>query len=411
MVSHLFIEGVLLDGQRTNVIVTDNIITGIGSELPMPVGSTYIDGSQYAAFPSFANMHTHAPMTLLRGLGDDTPLDEWLNKWIWPTEKRLNPDSIYWGTRLACLEMIKSGTTAFNDMYFFLPEMAKAVSDSGIRAQLGLNLFGDGDELDSFNPEPYPNVTYSIAPHAIYTVTKRGLTRAAEYCSRNGLAYHIHMNETLKEVSDCQSQHGCRPYELLDRIGVLDTMGEKLIGAHSLHLSEHEIELIGRHGCTVVHNPNSNLKLGSGYRFLFSELADSGANVTIGTDGCASSNNLDMLEAAKTAALLQKGWRQSPTASPARDIMQAATENGFRALGLKAGRIAEGWLADMILVDLDNVAFVPCHNAMSNLVYSAHSDAIDTVICNGKIVMRNRQVANEAEIVANARKYAKDLVG
>ncbi|MCR5822010.1 MAG: amidohydrolase family protein, partial [Bacteroidales bacterium] len=138
MVSHLFIEGVLLDGQRTNVIVTDNIITGIGSELPMPVGSTYIDGSQYAAFPSFANMHTHAPMTLLRGLGDDTPLDEWLHKWIWPTEQRLNPDSIYWGTRLACLEMIKSGTTAFNDMYFFLPEMAKAVTDSGIRAQLGL---------------------------------------------------------------------------------------------------------------------------------------------------------------------------------------------------------------------------------------------------------------------------------
>ena len=408
----IFIKNVLFNEQITNILITNNTFSCIGAEIVAPEGAKIIDASGKAAFPSFANAHTHAAMTLFRGYGDDHPLGEWLNEWIWPKEKQLDSEIIYWGTRLACLEMIKSGTTAFNNMYFFLSDEARAIADSGIRTLLSETLFNNADKDDN-TPLPIWRsdlVQYALAPHAIYTVSEIGLRRCADYCTRNGLKYHIHMSETQHEVDECIAQHGCRPFEYLDRLGILEQLNSNIIAAHCLHLSDNEIALIGKYRCTVVHNPNSNLKLASGHAFRYQELRDAGANVALGTDGCSSSNNLDMIEAAKTMSLLQKGWRLEPTALPATEVLKVATENGFRAMGIKAGRIEAGYLADMILVDLNNLAFVPNNNTTSNLIYAAHGDAVDTVICNGSILMQNRKVKDEAEIIENARIATKKLL-
>lgn len=410
----LFIEGVLLNEETTNIWIQNNHIAGIGKELPMPVDVLHVNGSGKAAFPAFANGHCHAPMTLFRGLGNDLPLDVWLNDWIWPNEKNLTDEIVYWGTKLACLEMIKNGTTAFNDMYFHIEAEAQAVAESGIRANLCLNIFGNGEEIGDCTskilPERHERITFGLAPHAIYTVNEKGLLRVAEYCSKYGVKCHIHMSETLNEIEQCITEHGCRPFEYLDRIGFLDTLGDKIIAAHALHISEKEIDLIAKHNVKIVHNPNSNLKLGSGHMFLYEELRQAGVEILLGTDGCASSNNLDMIEAMKTMSLLQKGWRKNPTVLPSQSALQIATRNGFKAMEWDAGEIAEGKLADIILVDLNNIAFVPNNNTLSNLIYAAHGDCIDTVICNGRILMEGRHIAGEEEIVKQARKAAEKLI-
>lgn len=397
---NLLIRNVQIGDSRNDLLVEGNRIAKIAQHIESDKETTVIDGSHFAVFPTFANLHTHAAMTLLRGYGEDIPLQEWLTEWIWPKEKNLDGEKIYWAVRWACIEMIKSGCTAFNDMYFYLSDAAKAVEDSGIRALLCDTQFGDADpyaDPTSYKAPEWQSerVKFGLGPHAIYTVSDKGLLRMARFSKENHLPYHIHMSETLTEVEDCIKAHGCRPYEYLDQLGILELTEGLFIGAHSLYLSDAEIELIGKHHCTVVHNPNSNLKLGSGHQFYYSELKEAGACVTLGTDGCSSSNNLDMEEATKMMALLQKGWRKEPTALPVAEAFSVATKNGFKALGIEAGEIKEGMLADFMLVDLDNVAFVPNHNSTSNLIYSAHSDCIDTVICNGEIVMQGRKVKEE----------------
>ncbi len=413
----ILIEDVLLNEKSTNILIENSMITGIGTQIPMPVNAIRIDGRGKAAFPSFANMHTHAAMTLLKGLGSDLPLQQWLNESIWPAEKHLDGEAVYWGTKLACLEMIKSGTTLFNDMYFLLPNAAKAVAEMGIRGILGINVFGDGDELtdDSFRQlrdqveGASDLLKISIAPHSVYTVSEKGLVHCAEMSHRYRTIYQIHMSETEKEVQDCLATHNCRPYELLERTGVLELTEGRLVGAHSLYLSREEIDVMARHQVTATHNPASNLKLGSGYRFFYSELREAGVNITLGTDGSASSNNLDMIEAARLMSYLQKGVRQDPTVLPTTELMQVVSENGFKAAGINAGRIETGKVADLILVDLENLAFVPMHDTLSGLFYAAHGDAVDTVICNGRIVMHNRHVEGEEEIRTQAFRHARKL--
>lgn len=413
----ILIEEVLLNEKSTNILIENSMITGIGTQIPMPVNAIRIDGRGKAAFPSFANMHTHAAMTLLKGLGSDLPLQQWLTESIWPAEKHLDGEAVYWGAKLACLEMIKSGTTLFNDMYFHLPHAAKAVAEMGIRGILGINVFGDGDELtdDSFSQlrdqveGASDLLKISIAPHSVYTVSEKGLMHCAQMSHRYGTIYQIHMSETEREVQECLATHNCRPYELLERTGVLELTKNRLVGAHSLYLSREEIDLMARHHVTATHNPASNLKLGSGYRFLYSELREAGVNVTLGTDGSASSNNLDMIEAARLMSYLQKGVRQDPTVLPTTELMQVVSENGFKAAGINAGKIETGKVADLILVDLENLAFVPMHDTLSGLFYAAHGDAVDTVICNGRIVMHNHHVEGEEEIRTQAFRHARKL--
>lgn len=417
MMQPILIQGVTLDGAATDILIADRRIAAIDPGLAAPTGAVVIDARRMAAFPTFANMHTHAAMTLLKGLGSDQPLHRWLNDSIWPAERRLDADAVYWGVKLACLEMIKSGTTMFNDMYFLLPSAARAVAEMGLRATLGVNVFGDGDDLTD---EAFLRLRHAvegaggllqlaIAPHSVYTVTPKGLRHCADMCRRHGVRYHIHMSETEREVEECRHQHGCRPYALLERLGVLEQVEGRCIGAHSLFLDSEEIDILGRRQVAVVHNPASNLKLGSGYRFLYSELRQAGVTVALGTDGSASSNNLDMAEAARLMAYLQKGFRQDPTVLPVQELCGVATENGYRALGIDAGSIRVGRLADLMLVDLDNIAFLPPHDNTAALFYAAHGDAVDTVICNGRILMRHRRVDGEEEIREQACRYAASL--
>ena len=387
----LILHNAILNDKAVDITIDNGLISAVEPANPehlppsLPHHSSLDDCSNQLLFPALCNMHSHAPMTLFRGLGDDQPLDVWLNDYIWPAEQRLTDELVYQGTLQACREMLASGTTFFNDMYFRLPAMAQAVRDSGIKARLGYNLFGDADELvcsgecvmDSIRGHmlptthyPLPTINYSIAPHSIYTVTERGLRRCADACADLHLPMHIHMSETQKEVDDCLREHGCRPWEYLDKLGILDLLGDNIIAAHCLHLSDNEIRLIGDHHITCVHCPNSNLKLGSGYRFPMLELLDAGARVTLGTDGSASSNNLDMIEVMKTAALLQKGWRGDPTVVPASQILSLAT------LG---HTIAPGQPADLLLADV---------KSLSDLVYATHGESVVLTLVDGKILYR-----------------------
>ncbi len=358
------IGNALLDGKSVDIVINGSIIESVTPHSPCAVD---YDAHGLSVFPGLCNMHSHAPMVLFRGLGDDQPLDVWLNDYIWPAEQKLTDELVYEGTLQACREMLASGTTYFNDMYFRLPAMATAVKESGIKCRLGYNIFGDGNELEDFSLFT-SHFSLSIAPHSVYTVSEKGLRRSAEACVKYGLPMHIHMSETQKEVTDCIAKYGCRPWELLDKLGILDELGENIIAAHCLYLSDNEIRLIGDHGITCVHCPNSNLKLGSGYRFPMLELLDAGARVALGTDGAASSNNLDMIEAMKTAALLQKGWRGDPTVVPVEQILSLAT------LG---HTIATGQPADLFLADV---------KSLSDLVYASHGDCVKMTMVDGKTV-------------------------
>ena len=250
--------------------------------------------------------------------------------------------------------------------------------------------------------------TFVISVHAIYSVSESMILWAKDFARANGLKLHIHLSETEKEVADCRAQHcGLSPVEYLDSLGVL---GPDVMAAHTIWLSDNDVEILGRRGVTCIHNINSNLKLASGYRFRYNELRDSGANVCLGTDGCASSNNLDMLETMKTSAMIQKAWRGDSAAMPIDELIGMVTVNPAKALGIDVGRIEAGALADIIIVDTESYHFMSPASFEANLVYSAHSDCIDTVICNGKVLMKNRVVPGEREILAEARKYLNKIV-
>ncbi len=387
------LQNAILNNKAVDITIDNGLITSVeeANTNALPQEADVIDCSQQAVFPGLCNMHSHAPMTLFRGLGDDQPLDVWLNQYIWPAEQKLTDELVYQGTLQACHEMLASGTTAFNDMYFRLPAMAQAVKDSGIRAMLGYNIFGDGDEV-GYVEELLRNyasnaIRFTIAPHSVYTVSEKGLRRCADACIDLHVPMHIHMSETEKEVNDCLREHSCRPWELLDRLGILDQLGDNIIAAHTLHLSDNEIKLIGDHHITCVHCPNSNLKLGSGYRFPMLELIEAGARVTLGTDGSASSNNLDMIEVMKTAALLQKGWRGDPTVVPAEQILSLAT------LG---HTVAPGQPACLFLVKLNTPTPTSIRSdsqPTSNLVYATHGENVVLTLVDGKVVYNSENKA------------------
>lgn len=372
-----------------------------------------VDCKGGTAVPAFVNMHTHAAMSLMRGAEEDVVFQEWLRR-IWEMEEGIDAEFVYWGTKVACLEMIRTGTATFNDQYWFTPMARKAAVETGIRPVVSFVAIdrNDRDETERQKEQclaTYEDFTktedgavFSAAFHAIYSVSEALMLWTSDFARRNGLKLHIHLCETEKEVIDCKAAHGgLSPVEYLDRLGILDS---NVIAAHTLWLSGKDVEILGRRGVNCVHNINSNTKLASGYRFLYNELRDAGANVCLGTDGCASSNNLDILETMKTSALFQKAWRNDPEALPLGELMALATSNGAKALGLDTGRLEEGALADICIVDTDNSFFLSPGSFLSNFVYSAHSDCIRSMIAAGRFVMRDREVPGSGEIIAAARR-------
>lgn len=407
----ILIKNVLLDNKKTDVYIEGNIIKAIGEKHK---AEHVIDGSGKAIIPGFINTHTHAATSLLRGFADDMELHDWLQNKMWPVEKKLKKEDVYLGVKLACLEMIKSGTTCFNDMYFFMEEGAKAVEELGVRAVLSAVFF------DVFNPEKsdkdfedvkrtvekYRNhklVVPALGPHALYTVSAEKLKQIKEYADKNDLLIHFHLSETEKEVKDCVKKHGKRPVHYLKE---LDFLGPNLLAAHSIWLDDDEIKILTENKVKISYNPVSNMKLSSGimpYPEMKKEL------VSLGTDGCASNNNLDMFESMKFACLLQK-VKYGEKTLPAKDVFDMATVNGANALRINAGKVEKGKLADVLLIDLKKISFCPGHNLISDIVYSANSSCVDTTVCNGKILMQNHKVKGEEETIEKARKQAFDLM-
>ena len=413
--SSILIRNVLLNGKTTDIAIRGNRIAGVATGIDGEFDQV-IDGSHYAALPPFYNTHCHAAMTLLRGIADDMELFEWLNNHIWPAEAKLTDEDIYWGTRLACLEMIKSGTVFFNDMYFRPAETIRAVEDAGIRAAVGMIVLdvnpAANAQFQKANAEVWAarakyssRIQLTWAPHAIYTVSEPALISVSEKAREMGIRVHIHMAETARESADCLEQHRCTPAEYLDRLGLLS---DKTLAAHSVHLTDFDIEVLKRRGVHLAYMPCSNYKLSSG-KFRFHKLLETGCNVTFGTDGCASNNNLSMFDEMKFGALGAKVEFGGPTACNADQIFRAATRSGAEAFGIDAGVIEPGKLADIMLIDLDSPMMVADHNLISNAVYSADSSCVATVICDGKILMLNRHVPGETEVVREARRCSKHL--
>ena len=415
----ILIKNVLHQDKLTDVLIEGNRIARIAEGISAPAGAEVLDGTDKAIIPGFINTHTHASMTLFRGYGDDLPLMTWLEDYIWPVEAQMTAHDVYVGARLACLEMLRSGTTCFLDMYMHPLETAKAVEEMGLRAHLSYTLFDQGNaeraELDRKRSYEYfdrfkefsDRITFTLGPHAIYTVSGEQLQFCHQFAKERNVKIHLHLSETKGEIDECVRQHGLTPVRYLEKLGILS---EHLVLAHVVWIDDEEMDLLAKYNVSVVHNPASNLKLASGYAFKYEEMKRRGIRIGIGTDGCSSSNNLDMVVAMKLASFLGKGWRFDSTACKADDIFASATSVGADILGIPAGRVEEGALADVCLVDLNTPELVPLNSLTSNLVYATSgSSCVDTVIVDGRILMRDKYVPGQEAIIAEAREVARRL--
>lgn len=411
----ILLKSITLNNRITDILISGNIFKKISPNQIPSSDDTVINCKNLAILPAFYNNHSHAPMSIFRGISDDKNLFDWLNNDIWPREAKLTPEMIYTSTKFAILEMIKTGTVFFSDMYFGMEPLTKAVGEMGIRAALS---FG---ACDLFNPEkcqieknkitdflnmknPAPDlISKVISIHAIYSVSPELIKFNVDIAKEHNLQLHIHACETKKEVDDCLKQHGCTPIEYLNKHGALS---DKTVLAHSVWLSDNDIEILADKGVWLCTNPSSNYKLASGV-FMLQKLLNKGCRITLGTDSMASNNDLNMLSEMKICALSAKIQANDPTAGAAADIFKIATVNGAQAFGLNAGEISEGKLADCLLVDLNNHFLTPSYNLVSNMVYSADSSCIDTVICNGKILMQDHRIANEEQIINDVKELSK----
>jgi len=383
-----------------------------------------INGDGRVALPGLVNCHTHAAMTLFRGAAEDQQLNHWLRDTIWPLEAKLKPSDIYEGSLLGCLEMIKSGTTCFADMYFHEGVVAKVVEKAGLRAVLAPGILKAGDAqrgermlrdavgfVKKYNGFAGGRVKAQLGPHALYSCSPSLLRRVREAAMKLDVGVHIHLAESMETARFLRAKYGVGEVELLERIGFLK--GSDVLAAHCVYLSIEEMRLLARSGVRVAYNPVANMKLGMGVPRIDNFLS-LGATVGIGTDGPASNNTLDMFESVKAAALLQKVSRKDPTVLPAETVLRMATIDGARALGLEksVGSLEVGKRADLILLDFSKPHLTPRHNLYANLVYSARGSDVDTVVVDGKILMMKREVKtlNEAEVMRRAQSTALNLV-
>ena len=411
------------ENKKQSLLIKDDLIAEIAETIDEGNVDKIIDAEGKILLPGLINTHTHLSMTLFRGLADDLSLDSWLNDHIWPMEANLNGDYCYIGALLGAVELIKSGTTTFSDMYFYMEDVARAVEDAGIRAVLSYGMidFGDAEKREaeieenlqlfkSCNGMADGRIKVFFGPHSPYTASEDLLIKVRELADEYNMGIHIHVSETEKEINDSLDERGLRPFEYLEKIGFL---GPDVVAAHCVWLSDEEIEIIKKHDVKVSHNPCSNMKLASGIAPV-SKLIENDICVSIGTDGASSNNNLDLIEELKTASLLQKVSTLDPKVLTSDEAITMATIKGAEALGLEneIGSIEVGKKADIILIDTNSANMVPDSSSLSsNVIYSANGSNVDTTICNGKILMENKKltVLDEQEIYDKARKAIKEL--
>ncbi len=403
------------------LIIEEDTIKEVGKgQAPEGSYDKIIDGRDKVLMPGFINAHSHAAMTLMRGYADDLPLMEWLENKIWPLEAKLTAEDVYWGSMLAILEMIKSGTTTFNDMYFFMEETARAVQETGIRAVLSRGLIGIGPAAESGLEESRQlaekwhriadgRISVMLGPHAPYTCPPDYLKKVTALAREFNIGIHTHIAETRGELEDIQRQYGKTPVELMEEAGLFEL---PTIAAHCVHLTSDDIVILEKYGVGVAHNPESNMKLASGIAPV-PEMLAAGISVALGTDGASSNNNLDMLQEMRTGALLHKVNTMNPTVLPAYQAIEMATANGAKALGLEneTGRLQAGLKADLIIISLNQPHMKPVHDVAANIVYSAQAGDVETVIINGNIIMENRRIItfDEKQVLEQAAKAARKL--
>lgn len=407
---------VLHEGRIHDVLPKQKLINKYASEVEINLEDQLL-------IPGLINSHTHSPMSLMRGLADDLPLMDWLNNHIWPAEqKHVSAEYVFDGSLLACAEMIRSGTTCFNDMYFFPEETARAVEQTGMRAMLGLIMIDfpsawakDADEYLSKGIELHDQlhgnslISTAFAPHAPYTVSDEPLNRISTYAEELDLPIHIHLHETADEVVQAAASDGQRPIERLYNLGLLSP---RLLAVHMTQLTDDEINLIAETGTHILHCPESNLKLASGFCPSY-RLQQAGVNVALGTDGAASNNDLDMIAEMRTAALLAKAVAENASALPAEDILRMATINGAKALGLDSeiGSLEIGKSADITAVDLSGIENQPVYNPVSQLVYSAGRENVSNVWVAGNHLLKDRELTtlDEKAILDKAKSWQEKI--
>ncbi len=406
--------------KNKTIYIENDIIAGLDTVPEGFVADTVISGKDKLAIPGLINCHTHSYMTLFRNCADDLSFMDWLFNNILPLEDKMQDIDAYYGASLAMIEMIKSGTTCFADMHMNINETSRAAAEIGMRGVISRGLTGgngdDGgerrlkqarEEMERWKAEPL--LTFMLAPHAPYTCDAAYLKQVKEESERLGVGLNIHLSESLDEYQKIKKQTGRTPVEYIYSLGLFE---RPTLAAHCVQLTGNDMEIMKKMNVSVVTNPASNMKLGNGFAPV-PELNEKGINVCIGTDGAASNNSLNLFQETRLITLIHKGYRKDSKVLGAQDALRFATENGARALGLKGktGSIQTGYKADIALLDMNVPQFRPANNPVSALAYSANGSEVDTVIIDGKIVMKNREMltVDEEKIyfetTAIARRY------
>ncbi|HYH53107.1 MAG TPA: amidohydrolase [Solirubrobacterales bacterium] len=409
----LTVTNALLEGERIGLRCEDGAIAALGADVTPESGDETLDAGGAHLLPPLVNGHTHAAMTLFRGSGGDLPLMPWLEEKIWPVEAKLEDEDVYWGARLACAEMLGSGTTRFWDMYWHPEATARAVTDAGLRATIGAPLFDLGGSPEELRESAHrslealaefgPRITPALAPHAIYTVSEESLRWIGELSASHDLPVQIHLSETEREVQDCIAAHDLRPAFYLDRLGMLS---ERTVLSHGVWLDPDELALIAERGTTVVTNPVANMKLAVGGVFPHPAARSAGVPVGLGTDGAGSNDSLDLMSDLKIFALAQKHAAADPTAIDAAEAWAVAT--GGRAPLLGATPLEPGAPADFLLLRPDSPQLA-IGELTADLVYSASAATVEAAVVAGNVLMRGGEVPGIAEIVAKASERAGRL--
>jgi 5-methylthioadenosine/S-adenosylhomocysteine deaminase len=410
----LAVTEAVLGGEPVGLRAERGVVAELGPGVRPRRGDTAIDAAGAILVPPLVNGHTHAAMTLFRGSGDDLPLMRWLRERIWPVEAKLLPEDVYWGTRLACLEMVRSGTVRFWDMYWHPEAAGRAVRDAGLRATVAAPLIDVGRTESALQTDAMRSlavrdacgerVDVALAPHAIYTVGERSLRWIAELAAERGLPVHAHLSETEQEVIDCLEAHDQRPAAYLDRVGLL---GPRTVLAHGVWLDRAELELIAARGATVVTNPVANMKLAVGGVFPYSEARRAGVAVGLGTDGPGSNDSLDLFADMKIFALVQKHEARDAAAVRAGETWQIATGGLAPVLG-DGHRLAVGERADFLLLR-PNSPELGIGELATGLVYAASGSVVDTTVAAGRVLMRHGVIEGAEEVLARAMERARRL--